>query len=110
MRQAKHNTSDRSQPTAIPTPALDRWRQEVGAGSRQRNTRDALWRAACLEHEATEHDQMGHVGVAEAFLADAARLYVGAGIIKLVTDDGPQRPKVTNRQAPVRPPTRRAVG
>lgn len=49
--------------------ALDRWRDELRNGSRQRSTADALWAAACWEARAREHQDADAARVAVSILA-----------------------------------------
>ena len=46
------------------SPALDAWRAELAAGKRTVHTFDPLWRAACEEISALEHDAAGLPAIA----------------------------------------------
>lgn len=68
-----------------PTPALDLWRAELAAGVDGQQLEvprtwkfDALYRAACAEMWAVEHDENQLHGVAETYRRDAQQILAEA--------------------------------
>jgi hypothetical protein len=55
-------------------PALQAWWTELAAGRRTPTTFDPLWRAACAEWSAIEHEADALPELAERYRADAGRI------------------------------------
>jgi hypothetical protein len=52
-------------------PALEAWWRELAAGARTPTTFDPLWRAACAEMSALDHEAAGLPTIAESFRKEA---------------------------------------
>lgn len=67
-----------SGPMKKPTkyPALECWRRELAAGERAPTDFDPLWRAACAEVSALEHDRLP--GIAASYWAEGRRILAAA--------------------------------
>jgi hypothetical protein len=57
-----------------PSPALTEWRRQLAAGERTTHTFDALWRAACAEAGAEEHERDGLPAIAASLRREAGRI------------------------------------
>ena len=63
---------DPGQPRKFPTPALDRWHEELRQGKRSTTDFDALWSAASAEQWALDYAH--HPATSEAFRRDAVKI------------------------------------